>query len=156
VQCSSQWSPQPWPIPEEMSQTLRTNKKRGNLEYEHDTNIIKPTYTLIDCEKYTFCVKKIIGAPKKFKKWHRPLFRPRTNHTCHQKPNRSRETVPSTPQSVPSFNLRWRRGHSRWQKTAVANVYLPFILTGYRYLIDPLFILRSTLHLSVTREKVFF
>jgi hypothetical protein len=23
-----------------------------------------------------------------------PLFRPRTNHKCHQKPNPSRETVP--------------------------------------------------------------
>jgi hypothetical protein len=30
---------------------------------------------------------KTIGAPKKFKNWPRPLFRPRTNHTCHQKPN---------------------------------------------------------------------
>jgi hypothetical protein len=24
----------------------------------------------------------------------RPLFRPNTNHTCHKKPNPSRETVP--------------------------------------------------------------
>ncbi len=37
---------------------------------------------------------KIIGAPKKFKKWPRPLFSPKTNHTRHQKPNPSRETVP--------------------------------------------------------------
>jgi hypothetical protein len=29
-----------------------------------------------------------------FKNWSRPLFRPKTNHTCHQKPNPSRETVP--------------------------------------------------------------
>jgi hypothetical protein len=29
----------------------------------------------------------------------RPLFRPKTNHTCHQKPNLSRDTVP----------LRWGR-----------------------------------------------
>jgi hypothetical protein len=26
---------------------------------------------------------------KNVKKWHRPLFRPKTNHTCHQKPNPS-------------------------------------------------------------------
>ncbi len=32
-----------------------------------------------------FCYK-IIGAPKQFKKWLRPLFRPKTHHTCHQKP----------------------------------------------------------------------
>jgi hypothetical protein len=31
---------------------------------------------------------------KNLKKWPRPLFRPRTNHTCHQKPNPSCETVP--------------------------------------------------------------
>jgi hypothetical protein len=28
------------------------------------------------------------------KKWPRRLFRPKTNHSCHQKPNPSRETVP--------------------------------------------------------------
>jgi hypothetical protein len=37
---------------------------------------------------------KIIGAPKKLKKWPRPLFRPKTNHAYHQKPNPSHETVP--------------------------------------------------------------
>ncbi len=37
---------------------------------------------------------KIIGAPNKFKKWPRPLFRPKTNHTYHQKPHPTRETVP--------------------------------------------------------------
>jgi hypothetical protein len=36
----------------------------------------------------------MIGAHKKLKKWLRPLFRPKTNHTCPQKPNPSRETVP--------------------------------------------------------------
>jgi hypothetical protein len=36
---------------------------------------------------------KIIGAPKNFKNWPCPLFRPKTNNTCHQKPNPSRETV---------------------------------------------------------------
>jgi hypothetical protein len=37
---------------------------------------------------------QIILSAKQFKKWprHRPLFRPRTNHTCHQRPNPSRET----------------------------------------------------------------
>jgi hypothetical protein len=37
---------------------------------------------------------KIIGAPKNFYKWPRPLFRPKANHTCHQKPNPFHETVP--------------------------------------------------------------
>ncbi len=37
---------------------------------------------------------KIFGANKKFKKWPRPLIGPRTNNTCHQKPDPSRETVP--------------------------------------------------------------
>jgi hypothetical protein len=32
--------------------------------------------------------QKIIGAPKNFKNWLRPLF------ACHQKPNLSREKVP--------------------------------------------------------------
>ncbi len=43
-----------------------------------------------------FLSYKIILAAKKFKNWPRPLFRPRTNqkHTCNQKPNPSRETVP--------------------------------------------------------------
>ncbi len=35
---------------------------------------------------------KIIGAPKQLKKWSFPLFSPKTNPTCHQKPNPSRET----------------------------------------------------------------
>jgi hypothetical protein len=39
---------------------------------------------------------KIIGGPKKLKKWHGHLFRPKINHTCHKKPNPSRETVPLT------------------------------------------------------------
>jgi hypothetical protein len=37
---------------------------------------------------------KFIEATKKFEKWPRPLFRPITNYTCHQKPNPSRETGP--------------------------------------------------------------
>ena len=35
-----------------------------------------------------------MGAPKKFKNWPRPLFWPRTDDACPQKPNPSRETVP--------------------------------------------------------------
>jgi hypothetical protein len=40
-QFSSQW--EAMPIPEEMSQTLLTNKKQGNLDYVHADNIIKLT-----------------------------------------------------------------------------------------------------------------
>jgi hypothetical protein len=47
-----------WPIPEEMSQTLLTNKKQGKLDYDHAYNIINPTQTRINHEKYTFCVIK--------------------------------------------------------------------------------------------------
>jgi hypothetical protein len=37
---------------------------------------------------------KFIGPSKKFaKNWKSPLFRPGTDHACHQKPNPSRETV---------------------------------------------------------------
>ncbi len=46
------------PIPEEIYQTLLTNKKQGNLNYVHADNIIKPTETRINPEKYTFLVKK--------------------------------------------------------------------------------------------------
>ena len=41
-----------------------------------------------------------MGAPKKFKSWMRPLFRPRTDHACPQKPNPSRETVPLNIKSM--------------------------------------------------------
>ncbi len=36
---------------------------------------------------------KINGAPKIFKNLPRPILRPKTSHTGHQKPNPSRETV---------------------------------------------------------------
>ncbi len=42
----------------------------------------------------TLLAFKIIGTPKKFKIWPHTLLRPRTNHTWHQKPIPSRETVP--------------------------------------------------------------
>ncbi len=40
-----------------------------------------------------FLQYKINGAPKIFKNLPRPIFRPKTSYTCHQKPNPSRETV---------------------------------------------------------------
>jgi hypothetical protein len=43
---------------------------------------------------------KIIGAPKKFRKWPRALLRPRTDHACPQKPNPSHETVPLSQQGL--------------------------------------------------------
>ncbi len=43
---------------------------------------------------------KIIGATKKFKNWPSSLFRPRTDHAWHQKPNPSLETAPSSFLSV--------------------------------------------------------
>ncbi len=64
-------------MPEEMSQTLLTNKKQGNLDQVHTANIIKPMQSRINRDKYTFCVIKSLGAPKKFKNWPRPLFMPR-------------------------------------------------------------------------------
>ncbi len=45
---------------------LLTNKKQGNLDSVHAANIIKPTLTHINREKYTFSII-IIGAPKIFK-----------------------------------------------------------------------------------------
>ncbi len=35
----------------------------------------------------------------------RPLFRPKTNHTCHQKPNPSGELVPSSHNDFPFLFL---------------------------------------------------
>jgi hypothetical protein len=70
------------PIPEEMSQTPLTT-----------ANIIKPTQTRINLEECTFCIIKSLEHQKNVKNWLRPLFRPRTDHVCHQKLNPSRETV---------------------------------------------------------------
>ncbi len=52
----------------------------------------------------------MIGAPKKFKNWPRPLFRPITDHACHQKPNPSRKTVPLNEYmiaQVSTYLLMW-------------------------------------------------
>jgi hypothetical protein len=46
---------------------------------------------------FDFLQYKIIVALKKFKKRPRP---PKTNHTCHQKLNPSRETVPLKAEKI--------------------------------------------------------
>ncbi len=72
-----------------MSQILLTNKKQGNQDW---SNIIKPAQTR---EKYTFCVKKSLAHLKNLKNGCFPYVDLElTNHTCHEKPNPSRETVP--------------------------------------------------------------
>jgi hypothetical protein len=48
-------------IPEEMSQTLLTNKKQGNLDLVQADNIIKPTTSRINRKKYTFSVNHLSG-----------------------------------------------------------------------------------------------
>jgi hypothetical protein len=48
----------------------------------------------INDKKYTLCVMKSLEQLKKLKKWPLVLLRPKTNYTCHQKLNPSRETVP--------------------------------------------------------------
>jgi hypothetical protein len=37
----------------------------------------------------TISLKELYSYSKKLKKWPSPLFRPKTNHTCHQNPNPS-------------------------------------------------------------------
>jgi hypothetical protein len=44
------------PIPEEMSQTLLTIKKQGNLDQILAANTSKPTQARIKREKYTFAL----------------------------------------------------------------------------------------------------
>jgi hypothetical protein len=54
------------PIPEEMSQTLQTNKKQGTwIKYAPLTVLSQRKLTLT--AKNTFLCHKIIGAPKKLK-----------------------------------------------------------------------------------------
>ncbi len=48
--------------------------------------------------KIHFSHYKIIGTPKNLKNG----IVPRTNHTCHQKPNQSRETVPFIERTFPA------------------------------------------------------
>jgi hypothetical protein len=80
--------------PEAIYQTPLTNKKQVNLDLVHGANIIKPTQTHINREKYTFCVIKSLEQLNKFKNWLCPLLRPRSDHACPQKQNPYRETVP--------------------------------------------------------------
>jgi hypothetical protein len=58
-----------WTIPEEMFQTLLTKKKQGNLNWipVHADNIIKPTQTRFNREKYNFWRCKIIWVVKNVK-----------------------------------------------------------------------------------------
>jgi hypothetical protein len=69
------------------SHPLFINKQLYSTCYK--ANLLASTATNTHFLQY-----KIIGAIKKFKKWSRPLFRPKTNHTGHQTPNPPRETVP--------------------------------------------------------------
>jgi hypothetical protein len=62
------------PIPKEMSRTLSTNKKQGNLEKVHAANIIKPKQTHINRMKYTFCVLKPLEQLKNLKTGRAPYF----------------------------------------------------------------------------------
>jgi hypothetical protein len=47
-------------MPEEMSETLLTNKKQESLCKVHADNIVTPTQTRIYREKYTFCFLKLL------------------------------------------------------------------------------------------------
>jgi hypothetical protein len=78
----------------ELSQTLLTNKKQGNLDYVHAAYIIKPTQTRIYREKYTFCIMKSLEHLKNLKTGRVPYLGLELTHACHQKPNPSREIVP--------------------------------------------------------------
>ncbi len=60
------------------------SKEKGNLDLEHAANLIKPTQTRINRQKYTFCVIKSLEHLKNVQNCPRPLFRPGTDHTCHQ------------------------------------------------------------------------
>ncbi len=49
------------------------------------------------------------GATQKFKIWPRPIFRPRTDDVCHQKPNSSREKVPLSRCEVKMSFKKWAK-----------------------------------------------
>ncbi len=51
-----------------------------------------------------------MAVHKKFYNWPRPLFKPRADHACHQKPNLSRETVPLKPKSKEDLLSIWIGG----------------------------------------------
>ena len=54
-------------MPEEMSETLLTNKKQESLCKVHADNIVTPTQTRIYREKYTFCFLKLLKYFKNLK-----------------------------------------------------------------------------------------
>jgi hypothetical protein len=57
-------------------------------------------------------VGTVFGAPKKLINWPRPLFRPKTDHACPQKPNPSSETVPLTLGAVPALQASMHIYHT--------------------------------------------
>jgi hypothetical protein len=80
------------PIPEEIHQTLLTNKKQ--VRTVHAANIIKPTQTRINRKKYTFSVIKSLGHQKKFETGCIPSLGLERTMNVHKSQNQSRETVP--------------------------------------------------------------
>jgi hypothetical protein len=62
---------------------------------------------------------------KKFKNWPRPLFGPRADHACHQKPNPSRETVPLSRSAAQ--DLMWTDARDMWY-LAVDSCWAEFLL----------------------------
>jgi hypothetical protein len=50
------------PIPEEIYQTLLTNKKQGNLDEVHAANIFKPLQTRVNREKYSTLTYRVIKS----------------------------------------------------------------------------------------------
>ncbi len=92
------------PTPEENDQFSgnhsQSNSRSKPIHFYQQTNYTPLVISGNDKNKQTRSTArntllryKMIGAPKKFKKWPRILFRPKTNHTCYQKPNSSRNTV---------------------------------------------------------------
>jgi hypothetical protein len=57
-------------------------------------------------------VGTVFGAPKKLINWPRPLFRPKIDHACPQKPNQSSETVPLTLGAVPALQASMHIYHT--------------------------------------------
>jgi hypothetical protein len=59
-------------------------------------NYKKKQLTLLSQLKLTLTARNtlcVIKSLKHLKKLPRPLFRPKTNHSCHQKPNPSRDAI---------------------------------------------------------------
>jgi hypothetical protein len=88
------------PTPEENDQYSAAPSTLFEIQAASQSTFIMNNYTSLEIsgiDKNTQQLRhKIIREPKTFKRLTGPLFRPKTNHICHQKPNPSRETVPST------------------------------------------------------------